>query len=271
MKFYYTLIASVLFSVLTSCVETIDPADRWKPVPDAGAPARCVLIEEYTGIDCKNCPNGHARIAEIEDFYNTQANTENGIGVITVGIHIPNFGDRIENGGFITPEAAELCNNQTTAPAARINRRNGVLELDRWQSAISAEIIRTPLVKFSSLTATINNGKLSVNGTAQANAVINDAKIQIWFVEDHIIDWQLMPNGEYNDAYEHHAVYRGSLTGLEGNDIELTPAKTSEFNFSDFEIPSVCNQQNIRVIAFIETSEAGVLNAWQADAQLINE
>lgn len=252
-------------TVLPGCEQRIDPADRFLPVEDSAEPVRYVLIEEYTGIECKNCPKGHERLAEIEKFYNTAANSLNGAGVISVGIHIPVFGDPISIGGFVTPEAAQLAPGQTSAPAARINRRSEVLDLDRWQTAVASEIVRKPSVKFENLKAEFRNGLLSVTGSAFADVLINDARLQVWVIEDDIVDWQLQSDGEYDPNYNHHAVYRCSLTGLEGQNIELNRLSTSDFEFNDQSIPSVCNPDNLRAVVFIETAEAGVLNAGQAN------
>lgn len=249
----------------TSCEQQIDPDNRFLPVEDSEEPARYVLIEEYTGIDCKNCPDGHQRLAEIEAFYNTAANVENGAGVISVGIHIPVFGDPIEIGGFVTPEASALAPGQNTAPAARINRRSDVLDIDRWQTAVATEIVRKPAVKFQSLKAEIKDGKLSVSGTAESDVHISDARLQVWVVEDDIIDYQLQSDGTYDAEYNHHAVYRCSLTGLEGQAINLNRLSSTDFELTDQTIPSVCNTDNLRVVAFVETTEAGVLNVSQTN------
>lgn len=272
MKLIKTLSAlalPVLAFGLAGCEDTIDLNDRYKPVPDSGEPARTVLIEEYTGIDCKNCPNGHARLAEIEEFYNTPSNLKKGVGVISVGIHIPVFGDPVDQGGFVTPEASNLAPGQTTAPAARVNRRTDVLEIDRWQTAVNSEITRRASVTFPELSATVSDGKLSVSGIVMAEAAINDARLQLWIVEDHIIDWQLMPDGKYNDSYEHHAVYRASITGLSGRDIELNRNIATPFEISAYPLHSNWNAANLRVVAFVESDEAGVLNAAQCAIQTI--
>lgn len=258
-----TLLVAAAFA-LTGCEQQIDPADRYIPVPNP-EPFRYVLIEEYTGIDCKNCPDGHQRLAEIEEFYNTEANALNGAGVIAVGIHIPAFGDPIEIGGFVTPEATVLAPGQNSAPAARINRRSDVLELDRWQSTVAGEIIRKPPVKFETLTAEFSNGTLSVTGSVTTEDQLNDTRLLVWVVEDDIIDWQLQADGKYNKEYNHHAVYRCSLTDLDGEPIVINRNSSSEFKLLNKEIPSVCNPENLRVVAFIETDEAGVLNAFQTD------
>lgn len=250
-------------AIMVGCEQRIDPADRYIPVPNP-EPVRYVLIEEYTGIHCKNCPNGHQRLTEIEAFYNTDDNYLKGAGVISVGIHIPVFGDPVDQGGFVTPEADLLAPGQNYAPAARINRRSDVLELDRWQTTIASEILRKASVKFESLNATLSNdGKLSVVGSVSAEDNIDGTRLQVWVIEDDIDYWQLQPDGNYEEHYSHHAVYRCSLTGFEGESITINRNSSTEFELLNQIIPSVCNPENLRVVAFIETDDAGVLNAFE--------
>lgn len=261
-----TLLGVAACCGITSCEDKIDLDNRYIPV-DNPAPARSVLVEEYTGVDCKNCPNGHARLNQIEQYYNTEANLAEGIGVIAVGIHIPVFGDPVAQGGFVTPEAADLAPGQSTAPAARINRRTEPIELDRWQTAIASEISRKPGVTFGSIKAEITASGLKVSGEAVADEEISGGRLNVWVVEDDITDWQLMPDGEYNSEYVHHAVYRASLTGLRGEEIALTRNVASQFETQALPVASAWNAANLRVVVFIDTDSEGVLNAAQVKVQ----
>lgn len=239
---------------LTACQDTIEPADRYLPA-ETGEPCRTVLIEEYTGVDCKNCPTGHAILHDIESYYNTPENASNGAGVIAVGIHIPAFGDAVAAGGFVTPEADQLAPNQYQAPAAKIDRATEVLGTDKWLTAVAAEIVKAPKVTFEDVSASLADGKLTVSGTVMPHATLSDPKLNVWVVEDDIIDWQLQPDGEYEEHYTHHAVYRGTLTAIGGDALA-----DNDFTVSG-EIPANWKVENIRIVIFVTDNH--VLNATQ--------
>ena len=74
----------------TACDE-VDEADRFKELGKIES-KRNVLIEDFTGQMCTNCPDGHRTITSLKEQYGSQ--------VIAVGIHAGNFG--IAEGKFPT-------------------------------------------------------------------------------------------------------------------------------------------------------------------------
>lgn len=261
---------SFLTLALTACEDKIEPDERYKPLPETGAPMRTVLIEEYTGVYCPNCPTGHDVLKQIEGYYNTPANLDKGVGVIAVGIHIPAFGDPTAEGGYVTPEAASLSKNQNSAPAARINRRTEALGTDRWFAEVNSQIVRRSSVAIADVEAEFSGNTLSVSGSVWSDVIVDDAVINVWVVEDDIVDWQAQPDGSYKSDYVHHAVYRASLTGLRGRALGLNRNEATPFTVTGFPVSDGWNTSNLRVVVFVETPEGGVLNAAQAPV-LISE
>lgn len=243
-----------------ACEENI--RDRYTPVETSDA-RRTVLVEEYTGQICVNCPNGHAVLEGIETHYNTPENLEQGIGIIVVGIHIPNFGVPVENGGFVTPEAVSLTPDGTTPPQAQVNRRSGLLNRDQWQKAVEDEIAATTTLFFPTrILAEERNGVITVSGSVNARQNIPEATLHVWIVEDRIISTQFMPDGGSNDEYVHNNVYRASAFGVGGKSMTLTRNSTKEFRAT---VPVHPNWKvaNLRAVVFVETPTDGVINAAQ--------
>lgn len=258
-----------LAMLLTSCNEVKDD-ERWLPAPVN--PVRTVLVEEYTGQRCTNCPSGHRRLKEFEELYNTPENLQNGIGVISVGIHIPGWGSTIDNGGLITPEAEALSGGQSSAPYARINRNTDPLALDNWASAINNEISRRPPIQITPLLLEYDDtaDKLSVvSGSIRSDEIITGAKLHVWLVQDNFIAAQ-MDNGTVIRDYDHHAIYRASFTGISGRDIEIPDhedIEIADFGLShpvDVRWTNNQNNRTFRAIAFVELPGQGVLNAAQS-------
>lgn len=266
MKLKYSLIL-LAAAALTGCEERID--DRFKEEPSSGEAVRTVLIEEYTGVDCSNCPAGHERLRTIETRYNTAQNLENGVGVISVGIHIPAFGDLVQDGGLVAGEAETLSQNQSSAPAARINRSTEVLTPDKWLATVDREISRTTVVKFSPVVAEVSGNSIVVNGSAIARVGIDNALIHAWVVEDDIVTWQKQENGDYEEHYSHHGVYRAHMSALGGNTFPMVRNMDTPFSFT-YPLNDVWNPDNLRVVVFIEIPGKGIENATQANVQINN-
>ncbi len=250
------LLAAAL--LVTACEETI--RDRYTPVESTAA-QRTVLVEEYTGQTCINCPNGHKVLEGIETLYNTPENLEQGVGVIVVGIHIPNWGVPVESGGFITPEAASLTPDGITPPQAQVNRRSGLLNRDQWQKTIENEISSVPTLTFPTrILAEEKNGTISVSGTIHALNNIPEATLHIWIVEDNITAPQFQPDGGIDTAYKHNNVYRASAFGVNGQSVSFTRNSAQAFSAT---VPVHPNWDiaNLRAVVFVETPADGVINA----------
>ena len=85
-KTYPTLLLLVIAFFFSSC-DDIAPDERYIPVEKTN-PRRAVLIEDFTGQDCVNCPAAHRIMESLEKQY-----PEN---VIPVSIHCGEFGISVD-------------------------------------------------------------------------------------------------------------------------------------------------------------------------------
>lgn len=259
MKLLSSLPAIAASLLLFASCETTSPDERFFPVNDSEfRPQRTVLIEEFTGQTCVNCPNAHTLLGQLEERFNTN----NHLGVLSVGIHIPLFG-REAPVGFVAPEAEEYSAGVESAPSARINRRTGIINTDKWTGEVLNEILRKSPISFGELTATLNaeSWTISISGSVRAlESVDNDSKLQLWLVEDDIVKPQLTSDGPIKD-YIHHAVFRSAINGVKGEPIELKEHSTTSFEVKDYLLPEYVNLDNLRVVAFVYSDADGVLNA----------
>ncbi len=257
------LLPVALFGVLAlSCEDKID--ERYSPATPP-APARTVLVEEYTGTNCSNCPAGHEVMEQLESYYNTEENLADNIGIITVGIHIPNWGYPVESGGFITPEATHLTPEGVNPPQAQINRSGRVLYRSEWGKEISLQLGRDPEVTFPDrVTASVSGNTIEVKGIVRASQNIGDARLNVWIVEDGIVFRQRMPDGSRDDSYVHKSVYRAHMNGsVTGDDFPLLRNKETPFIYKS-PLHHSWNASNLRAVVFVEKPNKGVLNATQA-------
>lgn len=178
---------------------------------------RKVLIEEFTGHRCMNCPNGHQKLEELHECF--------GDTLVAVGIHVgalaaPNAAEGYPY-DFRTEVGNELAHEFSIdgIPAAIINRvyEAGGWSIVRWQSKINAVDRSKPLAAIQLI-----NECNAQTGMLKANAQVtllepcpNQLRLAFYLIEDGIVKPQL--NGtEYVENYVHNHVLRASLNGTYG-------------------------------------------------------
>lgn len=236
-------------AVFASC-DTVSEDDRYIFVEPADA-QRCVLIEEFTGSNCVNCPNGVKEIETLEKDYPG--------GIIAVGIHGGPLARAIKSDlGDEYYEAAGSPNQ----PAGRIDRRGGTNELTQWRGLVHEAIQRKPEVMLSITGCDYSEtGEIDIEVEALGLEAV-DGKLQLWLVEDGIVAMQFMPDGSRNREYVHNHVLRAAVNGTWGEDISLGKGETK----------TVCRKAtvedgwkagNMSVVAFIY-GDNGVMNVTKA-------
>ena len=187
------------------------------PELDVNSVYRKVLIEEYTGHHCSNCPGGHQKLEELHERF--------GDTLVAVGIHAgalaaPNAAEGYPY-DFRTEVGDELKQEFSIdgIPAAIINRypEPGGWGIARWLSKINAVDRSKPLAAIQLI-----NEYNAQTGMLKANAQVtllepcpNQLRLAFYLIEDGIVKPQL--NGtEYIENYVHNHVLRASLNGTYG-------------------------------------------------------
>ena len=122
---------------LTACDE-IAEGDRYLEMP-AVESRRAVLLEEFTGQMCTNCPEAQRRISSMKEQYGDQ--------LVVVGIHAGNFGlaeSDYGSLGLMQPEGDEYATrwNIESYPAGVIDRTSGVLNAPDWAAYVRNEVTK---------------------------------------------------------------------------------------------------------------------------------
>lgn len=215
-----------------------------------------VLIEEFTGARCPNCPDGAAEIANLRSLYDTN--------LIAVSIHAGNFAVPLAESkyDFRTDEGSSIETFLGTPigyPSAVIDRKQfpGGFGLQafktQWAGFIQQELALDPGVSinidpvFEAATR-----KLTVNVTILPTKNLpGEHRLSIMLTENHIIDWQI--NGaDHIEDYEHEHVLRAMLTGFDGAVVPETftagVAVTKQFSFN---VPASWAAENCHIVAFV--------------------
>jgi hypothetical protein len=215
---------------------------------------RKVLVEDFTGHTCNNCPDAAEELAAIIDANNHR--------VIGIGIHAGFFSSPkpVSVGEFTTDFRTEDGNTihdhfQPQAyPIGLVNRvgyttaspADALKPFSEWSAAVSTELQASAQVGIC-LQEAGNNIQVDVLGLAELN---EDYSLVLCVTESHIIDWQTVGTGNISD-YEHNHVLRGMLNGAWGESIgTITKDEITSYSFP-LSLESNWVKENCNVVAYI--------------------
>ena len=275
-RYYIGCMVSVVFmvsmvSMVFSSCSNISDDERLTTIyiePQPGQ--RIVLIEDFTGQACVNCPNATDAIHEIQKVFSDS--------VVAVAIHSGPMG--VEKDGKYKGVAYEGLMNTfgkeywnkwfdstTGQPVVMMNRSLSTVTVSSLMGYAVEQLQRptdvelTTFVSYDEATreVTVSSSTLAPAGTK--------AKYQIWVTEDSIQALQKMPDGSYNSAYVHNHVLRDAPNGAWGEEItygEQALALSNKFTLKECtegKTDYKWKEDNINIITFVYDDEEGILQA----------
>lgn len=262
--FILSSLASVisLGTIFSGCEEVKPPIDMTESLYETGvgtpeAPdTKVVLIEDFTGAACPNCPDAHIAI---EDAYTAYP------GQVVAIAEYNYFADPLYiEQNMITNEALLLNDYLGPAigwPASIIDRTD--FTDNNYLPELPANVVPyvgdqatiTPPCNIS-ITNTFDEAtrQLDVEIRIDYTSTVTDANnLSISLIESGIIAAQVDDNvgGEVED-YEHNHVLRKMLTNFSGTSLpeENIAGRWYIFNYS-YTIPANWNADNMAVVAFV--------------------
>ena len=213
--------------VLSSC-DTVNEEDRLIYVKPASV-ARNVLIEDFTGQRCVNCPNATDEIEHLQQFYGADT-------VIAVGIHSGPFAKTSRGVPYslYTEEGDEYFNywRVESQPKGVIDRK-GTSEYPTWSSLVREELSFTAPVSLSATTEyTDETRELRVVVNSEGIDGNTTGNLQVWLIENGIVDFQYMPDGSVNREYTHNHVFRRYVNGTWGTAYNITEGQRRDDSFT---------------------------------------
>ncbi len=226
-----------LFLLLISCRESIPPglqltetqvlADTTYIVSNPQVNAKRVLIEEFTGVQCSNCPDGHRIIDSLKHALGNK--------IVVVSYHTGIFANPLpeSNYDFRTSEGQEIQNllaPSTGYPALIIDRvdfgKDGNLVEDnlsvipslvnqRLQDSVIADIsLHIVAISADSFLVTIE--------VVFTQHIAKDIYLSAAIVQDSIVDPQVTSSGTVQD-YVHRWIFRDMVTSVGGDLLFSSP------------------------------------------------
>lgn len=208
-------------------------------------PERKVLVQEFTGQFCPNCPLGHEALDNIAKQYGENA--------VIVSIHSGDMAFDDPDFGLKTPDGDAYAKEWGIQqyPSAVVNRKGVMSDRSQWQGAVFMAGLTAPKVKIA-LNTQMNDGKLDITADLIAEETMAGAHCQLWIVEDNIVT--LQQDGEdYIMEYVHNHVYRSSPNGIGGTEIGDVTSK--QVTAKGISLDSRWNSDNLKVVAFVYTDK----------------
>jgi len=231
-----------------------------------------ILIEDFTGHTCPNCPEAANELEAIHDVYGDQ--------IIGIAIHVskafarpypssqsPKFQYDFRTEWGDTWDNLFLISNGGL-PQGMINRvgypNNHKLGKDEWLSQVQNELNKTPKIKIdiSSANSSLTNGTINIKTTILEDFT-GEYKLIVCLTEDNIINWQKYGAEDVAD-YQHNHVLRTVLhDNIFGNSNEFTTnatfTKDINYNLNELEQYNVNYSENIAELG------NGNADGWEAD------
>ncbi len=225
----FSWIALAILMTFTSCEEvgpTIDlsPDEEVVYMADVveAKQDRVVMVEEFTGVQCVNCPLGHEKTAEIVE--------ENPGRVVAMAIHagdLAGFLTGYSEQEFVVEDSEELYTflGIIAVPCAIIDRHvfeneSEIFSYNRsiWKTYVE-ERLTEPTKANLKIEANYNEAKDSLGVLVTVHYtedVTEDNYISVGVIENKIVDAQKLPDDSVDDDYVHEHVLRDMLSPSNG-------------------------------------------------------
>lgn len=204
---------------------------------------RNVLIEDFTGQDCVNCPDATELIAELQEMYGHDR-------IVAVGIHSGPLGVKPSKDpeGLATDLGDTYYNYWAIEmqPYGVIDRSDGTLATEWWTAKVEWDLSHEQ--SSPSVNIWVKATRSSIEVTLAAFEHFK-GKLQLWIVEDGVVGFQKMHDGTTKHDYVHNHVLRGAVNGDWGEDVTMEYEDLKTFNYS-YTIPEGWNTDNLYIVAF---------------------
>ncbi len=222
---------------------------------------RNVLLEEFTGHKCPNCPEASFEAHELQKEHSE---------LILISVHAGTFATPNASGIFNTDFRCETGNelesyfNPSFYPSGLVNRKafgsNMVLNFANWTQAVTEFSDLEPVAdltvvnSYDSATRTIN----AVVTTEFKKKYFYPVNITLYLTEDSIVKPQYNDNSQIGNTpyildYTHRNVLRGSFNGTWGSPLttQTVTAGTIKTSNHTMVLDTVWNDRQCRIVAFI--------------------
>ncbi len=242
LKRYFGILA--ITGLLLSACDSMEEHERLiyeKPEPAK----RVVLLEDFTGQRCTNCPRATDVIAQLQELYGEDA-------LVAVSIHGGplGFAGNATMPGLATDAGDDYYRhwNLEYQPIGLVDRHAPV-NYPEWAAAVKDELSKpAPLRLFGR--AELYGDDIHISISAMGTDGLTTGKLQVWLIEDNITALQLMPDGTADYDYVHRHVLRTPVNGTWGTAITLQEGESAD-NEYHLVMDDSWNPDELSIVAFV--------------------
>ncbi len=251
-------------AIFTSCDFVSNPVENSTPnsssTTGSTVVTRKVLLEDFTGHKCGNCPGATREALRLDSLYPNQ--------IITLGIHAGFYASLGVNypTDFRNLTSTDYDNtfgvSSAGNPNGMINRKGfpssqHIIPVTSWGAEVASSLNLPADFKLE-ITPTYNSGtrNLSVDVKTTALKAIDDTiNLVVLLVEDSIVaeqlDYSAVP--DYIPNYMHRHVLRGALNGSFGVAMQNIWTANQEVttSISNFAVNNNYNDAHCHIVAYI--------------------
>ena len=247
-KLYYIFLMWAALGLMVACDE-VSVNDRLIYVEPPQV-SRAVLIEDYTGQYCVNCPRATEEIERLIEQYGDSI-------VIAVAIHSGPFGKSKGEPSPLYTEVGDMYFNtwgMSAQPIGLIDRLFGSTPFSYtdWAGGVNYEVAIEPPVGFLTdidYDAETRDASIEVQTIGLDSALVS-GKLQVWLVEDSIDSFQLMPDGSREEHYNHMHVFRASVNDPWGDALSVSHGQVAVKNY-ELKLDSAWVPEHCSVVTFL--------------------
>ncbi len=212
------------------------------------AATRNILIEDFTGQKCVNCPDGTKIIDQLQEAYPDR--------IIAVGIYSGPFG-KTPTGGLLPLSTQMGCDYYDhwkipSQPYGMVSRGEPISHT-QWMTAVNNEIGFISEIKMD-IEAVLKAKNINITVKEKSLGGGFDGKVQVWVLEDGIVGVQYMPDGSINKEYIHNHVFRTAVNGMWGEDVAIGQEESKSQSYAQA-VDDAWNTENLSIVAFIYNSD----------------
>ena len=227
-------------------------------------PLRKILLEDYTGHKCGNCPRAAEKAKELKEMY--------GDTLILLTVHAGFFAEN-SGGNFTTDFTTDtgnewddfFGNSAAGNPNGMINRvgypTNHIKQFSQWGQMVENQIQTPAKMGIQIMTSLDQNDSLicidvkseakeSISSPLSLNIILTESEITA-YQQDYDANPQEIPN------YQHNHVLRKSLTGSWGQPLSLENYENGDYLINRYstKVDEKWNINNMSIIAFISNTD----------------
>ena len=227
----YTTLPALALLLMVSC-KPMPESERLIPNEIETTSGRSVLIEDYSGVRCSNCPGAAKMITKVAEAH--------GDKVVIVALHGSTDNKvgtdpQVDPKELYSPEAKtyfERLQAGGSLPFATFNRRPLPSNSNKpfspsptqWPGEMQA-VRKLPQLYKIDLQVSESDRKVTTRCTAKAldpatQGTAPELYLQLWLIEDDIIAPQYFGSG-LKENHQHNHIFRQTLNGIDGEPYQL--------------------------------------------------